>query len=190
VIKQKFDKGILYAGFKKIWAPVLLQFPVRVGVIVVFLGWLCSSLAVIPYIDVGLDQELSMPEDSYVTTYFKAMKNYLSVGPPVYFVVKDTDFDYSNYDYQELIRSGEFPSSLTSQIFSASKTPDRTYIAKPTSSWLDDYFDWAANENCCKLKKYNGTVTGEFCPSSQMGSRYGETNNIFSFTIRFELVRK
>lgn len=135
-----------------------------------FLGWLCSSLAVIPYIDVGLDQELSMPEDSYVTTYFKAMKNYLSVGPPVYFVVKDTNFDYSDHFHQDLIRSGENPSSLTSQLFIASKSSDRTYIAKPASSWLDDYIDWAGIENCCKVKlKTNGT---EYCSSAEQSSRY------------------
>lgn len=165
--KMKYDKGILYAGFKKVWAPILLKFPVRIAVIVTFFGWLCSSIAVIPYIDVGLNQELSMPEDSYVTTYFKAMFNYLSVGPPVYFVVKDSGFVYSDFKQQDLIRGGDFSASLTSQIFSASKMSNRTFIAKPASSWLDDYMDWAANEHCCKFN----TTTKDFCPSSVQSTK-------------------
>lgn len=165
--KMKYDKGILYAGFKKIWAPFLLKFPVRIAVIVTFFGWLCSSIAVIPYIDVGLNQELSMSEESYITPYFKAMFNYLSVGPPVYFVVKDTGLNYSDYFEQDLLRSGDFPSSLTSQIFSASKISNRTFVAKPAQSWIDDYMDWAGNENCCKYDK----KTLEFCPNSVMSSK-------------------
>lgn len=164
---MKYDKGILYAGFKKIWAPFILKFPVRIAVIVTFFGWLCSSIAVIPYIDVGLNQELPMPEDSHVSTYFKAMFEYISVGPPVYFVVKDTGFNYSDYRQQDLIRAGDFSASLTSQIFSASKISNRTFISKPAMSWLDDYMDWAANENCCRYK----VGTNEFCPSSVLARK-------------------
>jgi len=46
---------------------------VRAGVFVIFYAWLCSSLAVLPHIEVGLDQELSMPEDSYVLKYFQVI---------------------------------------------------------------------------------------------------------------------
>lgn len=35
------------------------------------------------------------------------MKSYLSVGPPVYFVVKDTNFNYSDHFQQDLLRSGD-----------------------------------------------------------------------------------
>ena len=39
-------------------------------------------------IDIGLDQKLSMPEDSYLIDYFETMSESLEVGAPVYFVVK------------------------------------------------------------------------------------------------------
>jgi len=146
-------------------------------VIVIFLGWLCSSIAVLPKIDVGLDQELSMPEDSYVTKYFQAMFSYLSVGPPVYFVVKQTGLNYSDYRSQDLIRGGENVDSLVSQIFAASKVSNRTYIAKPPSSWLDDYLDWAGNEHCCRIKKN----TTDFCPSSVESNQYVFYSSISSF---------
>lgn len=41
---------------------------------IVFFGWLCSSIAVVPHIEIGLDQELSMPEDSYVLKYFQVCR--------------------------------------------------------------------------------------------------------------------
>lgn len=160
---EEKSMGILYKLFKSVYAPALLKFPVRVAVLIVFFGWFCSSIAVLPSIDVGLDQQLSMPEDSYVLEYFKAMFNYLSVGPPVYFVVKDTGLKYEDFEQQDLIRAGENPYSLASQIYSASKRSNMTFIAKPTSSWLDDYIDWRYNEGCCKFNK----STGAFCPNNE-----------------------
>lgn len=44
----------------------------RPVVMIVFYGWLCLSIAVLPRVKIGLDQELSMPQDSYVLKYFKA----------------------------------------------------------------------------------------------------------------------
>lgn len=43
----------------------------RPTVMVIFFGWLCVSISTLPYISIGLDQELSMPEDSYVHKYFR-----------------------------------------------------------------------------------------------------------------------
>ena len=43
--------------------------------VIIFFGWLCSSLAVIPKIEIGLDQEVSMPEDSFVLKYFKVSQS-------------------------------------------------------------------------------------------------------------------
>lgn len=65
---------------------------------------------------------------------------------------------------QNYIRGGSNPSSLVSQIFSASKS-NTSYIAKPASSWIDDYEDWIHNENCCKFNK----TTHGFCPNQAPG---------------------
>lgn len=53
------------------YVPLLLKKWVRAFVMIVFFGWICSSIAVVPHIEIGLDQELSMPEDSFVLKYFK-----------------------------------------------------------------------------------------------------------------------
>lgn len=155
------SEGILYKCFKIIYVPFLMQKKIRATVMVVFFGWLCSSIALAPHINVGLEQELSMPEDSFVLKYFKSLQRDLSIGPPMYFVVKG-GLDYSSTAHQNLICGGQFCSSdsLSTQVYVASKRPNSTYIARPASSWIDDYFDWSLIADCCKFYKENGT----FCP--------------------------
>lgn len=53
---------------------------VRFIVFVIFSLSLCVSLIVVKDVDVGLDQELSMPRDSYVNRYFLDQKKLLRVG--------------------------------------------------------------------------------------------------------------
>ena len=102
------------------------------------------------------------------------MKKYLSVGPPVYFVLKG-DVDFMNMDQQNKICGTVdcHVDSLTTQIYLSSLQSNRTYIAQPTSSWVDDYFDWSTNKidsdqdynpPCCRVTKH-----GKFCPSDNQG---------------------
>nr|CAI5857528.1 unnamed protein product [Callosobruchus analis] len=155
------QEGLLYTFFKSVYVPLLMKKSMRVAVMIVFFGWLCSSIAVVPKIEIGLDQELSMPEDSYVLNYFKSLKEYLSIGPPVYFVVK-RGLDYSEEDTQNKICSGQYcnNNSLVTQAFVASQMPESSYIARPSSSWIDDYFDWTTTPGCCKYYPANNS----FCP--------------------------
>ncbi|CAO1305403.1 unnamed protein product [Diamesa tonsa] len=157
-------EGVLYKFFKYIYTPFLMKKWTRIGVMIVFFGWLCSSIAVAPHIDIGLDQELSMPEDSFVLKYFRYLKSYLSIGPPVYFVLKN-GLKFNNTFDQNLVCGGPNCKieSLSTQIFIASKIPESSYIAKPASSWLDDYFDWSQIEKCCKKQK---DANEGFCPHS------------------------
>ncbi|XP_050076475.1 NPC intracellular cholesterol transporter 1 isoform X2 [Anopheles maculipalpis] len=153
-------EGLLYKFFKSIYVPFVMRKPVRVAVMIVFFGWLCSSIAVAPHIDIGLDQELSMPGDSFVLKYFRYLQQYLSIGPPVYFVVKN-GLNYSTMHDQNLICGGQYCNldSLSTQVYIASKQPQSSYLARPASSWLDDYIDWSAAPGCCKQ-----WTNGSFCP--------------------------
>ncbi|KAL5280790.1 NPC1.2 family protein [Megaselia abdita] len=155
------SQGLLYKFFKSIYVPFLMKKTVRVTVMIVFFGWLCSSIAIAPRIDIGLNQELSMPEDSYVLHYFKSLNKYLSIGPPVYFVLK-SGLNMSITSDQNLVCSGQNcnDDSVLTQIFIASRRSNRTYIARPASSWIDDYFDWTNGASCCKINE----KTDEFCP--------------------------
>lgn len=57
--------------FETTYAPFLMRPWVRAVVVVVFTFWLCASVAMVPHIEIGLEEELSMPEDSYVLKYFE-----------------------------------------------------------------------------------------------------------------------
>ncbi|XP_066248348.1 NPC intracellular cholesterol transporter 1 isoform X3 [Euwallacea similis] len=164
--------GLLFTFFKSIYVPLLMKKPVRCLVMIIFFGWLCSSVVIVPHIEIGLDQDLSMPEDSFVLKYFQFLKSYLSIGPPMFFVVKD-GLNYSNYNDQNLVCGGQYCNldSLTTQVYLASKNPETTYIAKPSSSWLDDYFDWSAITSCCK-KHDNGS----FCPHDDLSCKQCNIN--------------
>ncbi|XP_017879990.1 NPC intracellular cholesterol transporter 1 isoform X1 [Ceratina calcarata] len=165
--------GLLYKLFKVVYVPILLKKWVRVCVMLIFFGWLCSSIAVVPHIEVGLDQELSMPEDSFVLKYFKFLNSYLSIGPPMYFVVKE-GLNYSDLYVQNLVCGGQYCNidSLATQIFIASKQPNMSYIAKPAASWLDDYLDWSQLPTCCKYFKSNDS----FCPHTTSPTYCTECN--------------
>ncbi|XP_032685045.1 NPC intracellular cholesterol transporter 1 isoform X2 [Odontomachus brunneus] len=167
--------GILYKIFKVAYVPLLLKKWVRAVVMIVFFGWLCSSIAVVPHIEIGLDQELSMPEDSYVLKYFKFLNNYLSIGPPMYFVVKD-GLNYSDVRTQNLVCGGQYcnSDSISTQIFIASKQSNMSYIAKPASSWLDDYIDWSSLPKCCAF--FPGNYS--YCPHSHLQMKTCNACNI------------
>jgi tRNA uridine 5-carbamoylmethylation protein Kti12 len=50
-------KSLLERLFESFYAPFLLNKWVKPVVVVLFFGWLCTSIAVAPKLEVGLDQE-------------------------------------------------------------------------------------------------------------------------------------
>jgi Niemann-Pick C1 protein len=160
----KKDSGILHYVFEQYYAPSLMHDFIRPAVLVFFSLLFCISITLVPQVSVGLDQKLSMPKDSYVLNYFEAMEKYLSVGVPVYFVVKD-GHNYASINGQNSIcsTSGCNPDSLLNQITQATYGSNFTHLAVAANSWLDDYFDWLTSEDCCKVYKNN---TKLFCSST------------------------
>lgn len=154
--------GVLYYLFENFYTPFILQGSVRVAVLVIFTLWTSFSIMTVPSIEPGLDQSLSMPKDSHIVKYFHFMEDLFSMGPPVYFVVKP-GLDYSNFSHQNLICGGVLchTDSLYTQLYLAAQHSNITTIARPSNSWLDDFFDWVAVDSCCKENINNGT----FCPS-------------------------
>lgn len=155
-------EGGLYNLFRYVYVPFLMKREVRAAVMIIFFAWLCSSVAVAPHIDIGLDQELSMPQDSFQLKYFQYLKKYLNIGPPVYFVVTD-EMDYSDKDVQNMVCGTRFcrPDSVAMQLYTAYRMSNVTYIAQAPNSWLDDFFDWASLPSCCKYFPTNSS----FCPN-------------------------
>uniref|UniRef100_A0A8R1XTT3 SSD domain-containing protein n=1 Tax=Onchocerca volvulus TaxID=6282 RepID=A0A8R1XTT3_ONCVO len=160
------NDGYMLYLFSNYYAPFLLSKYVRVIVIFLFAGWLASSFAVMGNIPLGFDQKMAVPEDSYVFSYFKSMDRFLSVGPPVYFVVKG-NIEFSDpYEHNKICSgAGCATDSLGAQIAHAARWSNRSYIAYPAMNWLDDYFDWLqpfGDPPCCRMFP-NRT----FCPSTE-----------------------
>uniref|UniRef100_A0ABD2XPG3 SSD domain-containing protein n=1 Tax=Trichogramma kaykai TaxID=54128 RepID=A0ABD2XPG3_9HYME len=153
--------GMVSMFFEKLYTPMILSKPARLVVPLVFIATLTASAFYAPTVEIGLDQRLSMPDDSYVYKYFAYMQDLLSMGPPTYFVVSK-GLNYSLPEVQNAIMgaAGCNDDSLYMQIFSAANQSSQSYIAKPASSWIDDYLDWSRISGCCKYFPENGT----FCP--------------------------
>lgn len=95
-------EGLLYAFFRDIYTPFLMKDSTRMVVLVLFAGWFCSSVAVLDKIHIGLEQDLSVPEDSYMSKYFQHYQKYFEVGPPVYFMITE-GYNYSDEKSQNKI---------------------------------------------------------------------------------------
>ena len=126
------------------------------------MGWLCSSIAVINKIEIGLNQEWSVPSDSYVLNYFEAQINSLGVGPPVYFVVK-SDFDYAHNQIKVCSAVGCNTDSIGGLLNEVSKKSNVTYVSKSVANnWVDSYIAWGQNDSVCCRMHSNQT----FCDST------------------------
>lgn len=64
----------MYRVFKQYYAPRIINDYVRPLVIFIFVTWLAASIALIPYVKIGLEQNITMPKDSYMTDYFASLK--------------------------------------------------------------------------------------------------------------------
>ncbi|XP_041362124.1 NPC intracellular cholesterol transporter 1-like [Gigantopelta aegis] len=164
--KTEESEGLLYTVMNKYYSHFLMKEWVRPIVMVVFTGWCCVSVVLASRVEIGLEQKLSMPHDSYMINYFNNISKYLSVGAPVYFVVEDGHNYTSSRGQNQICGSnGCDEMSLLGQIFKASQTPNYTRIAHPASSWLDDYFNWMdpeGNPPCCR----RNNVTEGFCKAT------------------------
>eukprot|EP00116_Pleurobrachia_bachei_P003400 sb/3463662/ len=164
----------LYLFVSKCWVPALLNTTVvRFLVMSLFGLTFCLSIAAIPHLEIGLDQQLALPKDSYMGPYFDYLSKYLEVGAPVYFVVEhDKGLDPSDLISQNQICgvSGCNLDSLVSTVNVYSNFSDFSRLAQPPNSWIDDYFDWlepAADQSCCR---YHDDEPSKFCPASDFGS--------------------
>ncbi|XP_017557987.1 NPC intracellular cholesterol transporter 1 [Pygocentrus nattereri] len=162
--QQEKTEGLLFRFFKKVFAPFVLKEWVRPLVVALFVGMLSFSIAVTDKVEIGLDQRLSMPDDSYVLDYFGNLTEYLHTGPPVYFVVREGHDYRTSYGQNQVCGGvGCNNDSLVQQVYTASLMSDYSKISTTPSSWLDDYFDWVKPQSTC-CRYYN--ATGAFCNAS------------------------
>ncbi|KAL5557719.1 hypothetical protein UlMin_033930 [Ulmus minor] len=156
--------GLLARYMKEIHAPILSLWGVKIIIISVFVAFTLASIALCTRIEPGLEQKIVLPQDSYLQGYFNNVSEYLRIGPPLYFVVKNYNYSSESRNTNQLCSISHCDSdSLLNQIARASLTPESSYIAKPAASWLDDFLVWISPEafGCCR-KFTNAT----YCPPS------------------------
>ncbi|CAM9001419.1 unnamed protein product [Rhodiola kirilowii] len=154
--------GLLTRYMKDIHATILSIWGVKIVVISIFVALTVASIGLSTRIEPGLDQKIVLPKDSYLQRYFNDVSEYLRIGPPLYFVVKNYNYSSQSRHTHQLCSISQCDSdSLLSEIAKASLAPDSSYIAKPAASWLDDFLVWMSPEafGCCR-KFTNGT----YCP--------------------------
>lgn len=154
--------GLLARYMKEVHAPILGLWGVKLVVIAVFFAFTLASIALCTRIQPGLEQKIVLPRDSYLQGYFNNVSEYLRIGPPLYFVVKDYNYSLESRQTNQLCSISQCDSnSLLNEISRASLEPESTYIAKPAASWLDDFLVWLSPEafGCCR--KF---INGSFCP--------------------------
>ena len=149
------EESFLQIFIKNRYAPNLLQKKAKLGVVTVFLGLFAAAIALLPGIQLGLDQRVAIPDGSYLIPYFNDLYAYLEIGPPVYFVTKEVDAAQREEQQQICARFTSCnPLSLLNTLELERQRPEVSYISSPTASWIDDFFMWLnpVYENCCVEK--------------------------------------
>ncbi|KAG5889119.1 hypothetical protein JTB14_034177 [Gonioctena quinquepunctata] len=159
--KQENKPRLLFTFWNEWYTPFIMKFPVRCVILLFFICTLCASILLSSLIEVGLDQEISMPEGSHVLKYFQAMKELLGIGIPVYWVTRGAvDYFDPNITFKVCGGSECSMESISTQLYMAANQGNITYLSAQASSWLDDFKEWGETEGCCKYFKSNGY----FCP--------------------------
>jgi len=146
------EEGGLQRFIRRTYTPALLGKKTKVVIVTVFFGILTASLALFPQVQLGLDQRIAVPSDSYLIPYFNDLYDYFNAGPPVYFVTKALN-DTQREAQKELC--GRFSTchqeSLANVIEAERKRPEVSFLAASAANWLDDFFLWLNPENskCC-----------------------------------------
>ncbi|KAF9040634.1 patched family-domain-containing protein [Panaeolus papilionaceus] len=148
---------------RRYYAPFLLKPVVKGLVLTIFAGIFAASIISIQNIQLGLDQRLALPSESYLVNYFDNLDAYLDIGPPVYFVIKDVNVT-SRAGQKALC--GRFTTcddtSVANHLEAERKMVESSFIAEPSASWIDDYLRWLnpINDACCRVLKKDPT---QFC---------------------------
>ncbi|KAF2171202.1 hypothetical protein M409DRAFT_18319 [Zasmidium cellare ATCC 36951] len=146
------EEGWLSRFIRKYYAPAILGNKTRVAIITIFLGFFAAGIGLLPAVELGLDQRIALPSDSYLINYFNDLDAYFDQGAPVYFVTKDlnvTERDHQQDLCARFTTCKEY--SLANILEQERKRPEVSYISDATASWIDDFFQWLNPEldQCC-----------------------------------------
>ncbi|KAF8305447.1 hypothetical protein DL93DRAFT_355458 [Clavulina sp. PMI_390] len=147
--------GILARFFRRVYAPFILHPSVKGTVIAIFAGMAVSAGVAVQHLELGLDQRLALPADSYLVNYFNAVESYLEFGPPVYFVVDGLNVSDRSAQQSLCSRFTTCSSfSVGNTLEAERKRPASSFLSQPPAVWIDEFFRWLdpAIDTCCRVR--------------------------------------
>lgn len=158
--------GYVALFFDRYYAPFLFHPITKTFVLLAFLAMLLAGINLAPRVELGLPQQVALPQDSYLISYFDYLAEYGRAGPPLYFIVKN-GFNYTDVASQDLLCSidaetgGCLVDSLDNRFYMQTQLNTTAFASNTTlSSWLDTYLIWLKPATGCCNEMANGT----FCP--------------------------
>lgn len=124
------DGGLIQMFIAKVYAPALLRRSTKIAVLVITLFLLGLSGLGFTQLQLGLEQQLAVPTDFYLHTYFEQQTKYGEAGPLAY-VVLDHELQYTDATVQAEVHA------LTNEIGNL-----REFVQLPVSSWLQTFNQW------------------------------------------------
>jgi len=136
--------------------------------LLIFIGMFFGGVYCMNKVELGLEQHVVLPSDSFLLDYFKQLEVFGRAGPPVFFVIRDPQ-DYDNRTQQNTICSfgsssdstdqvGCHSSSLPNLYRSWSQVENITYLGGSLAGWEDSYIGWSTGfAGCCGQWTTNGT---------------------------------
>ncbi|CAI8031991.1 NPC intracellular cholesterol transporter 1 [Geodia barretti] len=171
----KFDPRVgidFVAKFMTYFSKFVLYPLVRPFVLLFFCLTLTMSVILMFKLQIGLNQNLALPKDSYLIPYFNELFANLHTGSPVYFVIRE-GVNFTNETNQNFIcsSSGCSDHSLGNQIAIYARSPRDSGIAESALNWMDSYFAWISFDGgCCGY--YNTTTPSDpvMCDKPELGT--------------------
>lgn len=162
---EKVNEPTFSKLIKRHYAPYILKANIKPVIMTIFFAFFAIGLSLFPKLELGLDQRIAVPSDSYLVNYFDDFYSFFNVGPPIYFVTSDANF--TSREVQQAL-CGRFTTchelSLVNIVEQEGKRSNISYIKNTPASWIDDFFTWLNPDldECCLVRKKSDTL--EFCP--------------------------
>jgi hypothetical protein len=113
-------------------SPVLMITPVRLLVLAAWIAALGGSLYGASQLHLGLEQQLAVPQTSYLYDYFNQQAALGDAGPPVYVVLQNLNYSDASNGTAEAI------AALTDGLSTLSED-----IVPPVYSWYNQFLQWS-----------------------------------------------
>lgn len=146
------------------YAPLLLAPPARCLVVLAWLGLVATSLLGLPQLRLGLEQQLVLPEGSYLAPYFDQQARLGEAGPPVYLVLQNVN--YTHPDTAAAVAD-----------FAAAVGGLSRYVVAPVFSWVADFEAWGTPDTA----KYIAQNPQLGCPTPLLASNASYAARVAQF---------